>query len=974
MDPLFGRRSELAALVSAFERAEQGHGSLAVLSGEAGIGKSRLMRELAAHANERGSAVAWGRAWEAGGAPTFWPWTQVFRALECDPFESFGGAPDASQRFALFDQAAQVLARAAREKPHLVLLDDLHAADVPSLLLLLFVAREISGMRVLLVGATRETHAYAEPEVAGLLAKVRREALVVPLPRLTGEEVVAWATARSAANAERIFSMSEGNPLFVEELLRVGLSPGALPSGLSAVLDEHLSRLSPRARSTLDAAAVLGREFSVEALAASFGLSPDEVAEDANEATTAGILTASEHGTRVFSHALLRDRLYDRLPPTRRAELHWQAGLANIQGVITHATAAYHLLEGCAAGQWQTAALTARDAAEAALIQFGYEEAAALAQRALSVVERGTAIGCELELVRAEALIRIGSAKEGRALCRSIALIAAELPSPELIAKAALVYGTEFMTAAVDNQMVELLRLGLERLPKEPSALRVRVMARLSAALTPPVDEEGAREILDLMRTSLAMAREVGDKQAILFACTMATQSVTMMTFEERAALVVETVALARELGQRLILARMSGLLIALLIEQGRRAEANVELRAFEDLIGELPKVHRWRLPAVQSVLALLDGRRDDAVRLSDESNAGALEGSPAHAVWGLQRMAISQAFGDPAAIVPDAAEMLRIGIGKRGTQIQAWVLAALEKPVEARAALEASPGFERGFPTGLFAGAACVLAQDAELSARVYPSLQAESAHNQVFWGLSGSSFFGPTSRVLGDLALLLGRRDEAVAHYNDAVEHCRRMGAKPLLALSLEGLRACGKTNVSERPLRSPQRLSVRREGELWLIESNGAEVRVKHSKGIVYLEQLVLHVGRELHVLVLVGADQGASDAGEILDTRAKAEYQRRLELVDAELEQARSLGDDRGVARARTELDALAEQLAAAVGLGGRDRRAASNVERARINVQRRLKDTIDSVSAADAALGRYLQATVKTGTFCSFMPL
>jgi hypothetical protein len=974
MDPLFGRRSELAALVGTFERAEQGHGSLAVLSGEAGIGKSRLMRELAAHATERGATVAWGRAWEAGGAPTFWPWTQIFRALDCDPFESFGSAPDASQRFALFDQAARALARSAREKPHLILLDDLHAADVPSLLLLLFVAREVGAMRLLLAGATRETHVYSEPEVGTLLAKVRREALVVPLPRLTGEEVGAWAAARSVASPERIFSMSEGNPLFVEELLSVGLGTGALPSGLSAVLDEHLSRLSPRARSTLDAAAVLGREFSVEALAVSFGLSLDAVAEDANEATRAGILTTGEHGTRVFSHALLRDRLYDRLPPTRRAELHWQAGLANIQGVITHATAAYHLLEGCAAGEWQTAALTARDAAEAALVQFGYEEAAALAQRAMSVVERGTAIGCELELVRAEALIRIGSAKEGRALCRSIALIAAELPSAELIARAALVYGTEFITAAVDRPMVELLRLAVERLPSEPSALRVRVTARLSAALTPPVDEEGAREILDLMHASLAMAREVGDKHALLFACDMATQSAYMMSFEARTALVLETVALARELGQRLILARMSGMLITLLVEQGRRAEANVELRAFEELTDELPKAHRWRLLAVQSVLAVLDGRREDALRLSDESASVGPEGSPAKTAWGLQRMAIAQAFDDPAAIVPDAADLLRIGVGKRGTQIQGWILAALQKPAEAHAALASSPGFELGFPTGLFAGTACVLARDAELAALVYPALTCYAADSQVFWGLSGAGVFGPTSRVLGDLALLLDRRDEAAAHYRDAVEHCQRMGAKPLLALSLEGLRACGKTSTTQRPPPSPQGLSVRREGELWLIEWSGAEVRVKHSKGIVYLEQLVLQVGRELHVLVLVGAEQGASDAGEILDTRAKAEYQRRLELCDAQLEQARSLGDDRGVARARTELDALAEQLATAVGLGGRDRRAASNVERARINVQRRLKDTIDSVLAADAALGRYLQATIKTGTFCSFMPL
>jgi tetratricopeptide (TPR) repeat protein len=974
MAPLFGRKSELAALVAALERAEQGRGSLCVLSGEAGIGKSRLMRELAAHATGQGLAVAWGRAWEAGGAPTFWPWTQVFRTLGRDPFAACGSALDASQRFALFEQAARMLGEAGKQTPHLVLLDDLHVADVPSLLLLLFVARELGGQRVLLVAASRETHGQSASEVGALLTKLRREALVVSLPRLTAEEVGAWATARSTASPERIFSMSEGNPLFVEELLSVGVAPGVLPSGLSAVLDEHLSRVSPRARSVLDAAAVLGREFSVEVLGSAFGLSPDEVAEDANEALAAGLLTAGERGTRIFSHALLRDRLYELLPPTRRAELHWQAGLAAIRGAITHATAAYHLLEGCAAGHWQMAATTARDAAQAALTQLGYEEAAALAQRALAVVQQGTTLCCELELVRAEALIRIGKVEEGLALCRSIACVASSLPNAELIAKAALVYGTEFASGAVDDRMVALLRLGLEGLPVEPTALRARVMARLSAALSPPNDEAGAREILQLMRASLAMAREAGDKHALLYACNMATLSANFMSFEERTALVLETVALARELDQRVILARMSGVLITLLVEQGRRAEANVELRAFEELIEELPKVHRWRLLAVQSVLAVLDGRREDALRLSDESRKLAPTGAPGGNIWGLQRIAIGQAFGDPAALAEDAAELLRIGSNMRGTQLQAWILGALDKPAEARAALESSPGFELGFPTGLFAGAACALIRSVDLAQRVYAPLKLEAVNNRMFWGASGTSVFGPTSRVLGDLALLLGRRDEAQVHYQTAVEQCRCMGAKPLLALAVEGLRACGKTTSSAPPPASRRELSLRREGELWLIEADGTAVRLKHSKGIVYLEQLVLQVGRELHVLVLVGAEHGASDAGEILDVRAKAEYQRRLELVDARLEQARSLGDDRGVEQARSELDALAEQLAAAVGLGGRDRRAASNVERARINVQRRLKDTIDSVMAADASLGRYLQATVKTGTFCSFMPL
>jgi non-specific serine/threonine protein kinase len=198
--------------------------------------------------------------------------------------------------------------------------------------------------------------------------------------------------------------------------------------------------------------------------------------------------------------------------------------------------------------------------------------------------------------------------------------------------------------------------------------------------------------------------------------------------------------------------------------------------------------------------------------------------------------------------------------------------------------------------------------------------------------------------------------------------------MGAKPLLELSSRGREAAGATR-SRAPEAPPRRsLALRREGDVWVVDADAKTIRLRHTKGFAYLEQLVAHAGRELHVLVLVGAEHGDGDAGAILDARAKAEYQRRISDLDERIEHARALGDDQGVARARAELDAVAEQLAAAVGLGGRDRRAASRVSRARINVQRRLKDAIAAIAALDATLGRYLKATIKTGTFCSYQPL
>lgn len=150
--------------------------------------------------------------------------------------------------------------------------------------------------------------------------------------------------------------------------------------------------------------------------------------------------------------------------------------------------------------------------------------------------------------------------------------------------------------------------------------------------------------------------------------------------------------------------------------------------------------------------------------------------------------------------------------------------------------------------------------------------------------------------------------------------------------------------------------------------------APFRVKHTKGMDYLDQLVGNPGRELYVLVLAGAGEGPEDAGAILDDRAKQAYKRRLEELDRELADAEALADPRRASRAREELDALAEQLASAVGLGGRDRKAASNVERARVNVQRRLKDAISRIAEHDATLGRYLDTTIRTGTYCVYRPV
>jgi tetratricopeptide (TPR) repeat protein len=166
-------------------------------------------------------------------------------------------------------------------------------------------------------------------------------------------------------------------------------------------------------------------------------------------------------------------------------------------------------------------------------------------------------------------------------------------------------------------------------------------------------------------------------------------------------------------------------------------------------------------------------------------------------------------------------------------------------------------------------------------------------------------------------------------------------------------------------------------RREGDSWSITFDGRTVRVRDLKGMRYLARLLAYPGRELHVLDLVAAETGHSvvigDAGELLDERAKAAYRRRLTEIEDDIEQARSLGDWRREAQADTEREFLIRELARAVGLGGRSRRAGSASERARAAVTRAIRQAIARIGEHDAQLGEHLGAAVRTGTHCAYVP-
>jgi len=248
-----GRERELAEMTVGLQDAIGGKGRLFLLSGEPGIGKSRLAEEVARYARNRGGRVLVGRCWEAGGAPAFWPWVQSLRsylraddrddvvselgpgAAEIAPilpelYELIPGLPrptapeseSEGARFRLFHATTEFLRRASERRALVLMLDDLHAADTPSLLLLRFLTRELGSMHVLLLAAMRDVDPIPGEALTAMLAEVAREPITrrASLTGLSEDEVaryvqLAAAQIASSELTSALYSGTEGNPLFV---------------------------------------------------------------------------------------------------------------------------------------------------------------------------------------------------------------------------------------------------------------------------------------------------------------------------------------------------------------------------------------------------------------------------------------------------------------------------------------------------------------------------------------------------------------------------------------------------------------------------------------------------------------------------------------------------------------------------------------------------------------------------------------
>ncbi|MEZ4552299.1 MAG: protein kinase [Dehalococcoidia bacterium] len=458
-----GRERELEQLQGALDAAFQRRGSITMLVGEPGIGKTRTVQELETYARMRGATVLWGRAHETAGAPAFWPWVQIGNQYSTEHdlaalgpslpptvapeltrlfpwLRDQGGVADpppaepAVAEFRLYEAFTRFLAVAAERAPLVVVLDDLHWADKPTLLLLRHLARELGRTRILVVGTYRDTELARTHPLSEALAELNREGGFqrIVLRGLERSEVASYVRQQAGGDVateivDRVFEETEGNPFFLAEVVNLMAQEGtltagsvsdiAIPDGVREALGRRLDRISEETNALLQVAAVVGREFTYDTLSLLGERTDDELLRMIEEGLAARVIEElPQPGRYRFTHALMQETLLDELTTTRRVRLHGQVGeaLERRWGPLAEERAprlALHFLESSTltSAHAEKAYRYATLAAEQAEARQAWSEAARWWGQAVSLIE-SEAPPADADL--AQALYRWGRAQE----------------------------------------------------------------------------------------------------------------------------------------------------------------------------------------------------------------------------------------------------------------------------------------------------------------------------------------------------------------------------------------------------------------------------------------------------------------------------------------------------------------------------------------------------------------------------------
>ncbi|MEZ0581134.1 BTAD domain-containing putative transcriptional regulator [Nocardioides sp. MH1] len=795
--PMVGRDAELAGLMSALGAAESGRPSYAVLTGEPGIGKSRLAGEMLLQARRRNVVVLHGRCSQDEGAPPLWPWRAVLAGIGVDLVDLVGQAgTDEGGRFRAWQLITSAVLEAARERPVALLMDDLHWADPPTLRVLRMLVESATDERLLVVGAWR-----AHPPPTGPLADAaesfaRAHALRLDLgglPERAAGAIYEAVTGQAMAggSADLLVQRTDGNPFFLVELSRlaaergggVDLAGGQLPAAVGDVIDRRLTRLPDDTVSALRFAAVIGRRFDLSTLAAAARIDEDDALDVVEPAQAAGLVR--EHGVDhyLFTHALVRDRLREGIGASRTARVHARIAEAFAQAPGRESEEARHWREAgpsYAGRAWRSAVA----AAAMARRLHDHDEAAALLDGALQSMEDDAIASAtdRLAVLMDLAEAHRWAGRQGdlvQAAERAVAA-AREIGDAEALARAAVTVSTGVLWRSAppgrtNDVVLGALHDSLAQLPSGDSELRCRVM--LALAIEADHDEEATRWSGD----ALAMARRLDAPALVMAAHQVAHMEWLPSTAPDRLDHITEALGIARELGDE-----RAGVVCGTL-----RAGALGELGRVEDMWAQvaetLADARRLRIAYGDLVLtgleipwAALAGRWDDCERglahvaeLAEDLDHGSVEETIE-----ICRFAIAYWSGRPADALAPLGLFLEMG-APFGTAVAVCRWRAGDEEGARQAYAEHGPPPEEEANLS-----ALVWAHAAELAAYLGDADLAASAHAQLL-PLSGrpcavgvAIVMAPVDAYLALAASAMGRTEEATSYADAALASSEAWG----------------------------------------------------------------------------------------------------------------------------------------------------------------------------------------------------
>jgi class 3 adenylate cyclase/tetratricopeptide (TPR) repeat protein len=850
-----GRVAERARLRELWGQAREGSLRLALISGEAGVGKTRLSTHLALEAHGQGATVLYGRCDEDLGVP-YQPWGQALGHFvkEAPPavlrahVERHGGdlgrlvpnlgdrvpglpsprqSDPETERYLLYAAVAGLLEGAGEREPVVLILDDLHWADGPTLSLLRHVVTAGASMRVLVVGAYRDSELSREHPLTALLADLHRERGVRRL-KLTGlqvGDVVALMEAAAGheldedgrALAREIARETAGNPFFAGELLRHLAESGAtvrqeggrwrlvgdvadlgLPQSVREVVGRRVERLGSDARTALSAAAVIGRDFDLDLLVAVVDLPEARLLDLLDEAVAASLLreTGERAGRFTFTHALVEHTLYEDLGRTRRARLHQRVAEAleeqcgedpgeRLGELAAHWAAAVVSVDTAKALHY------ARQAAERALAQLAPDEAVRWYRQALGL--HAQAAGgdsrerCELLIGLGEAQRQSGSSAFRQTLLDATRL-AQRFDDTDRLSRAVLANtrGITSHVGVVDGERVQALEAAARTLP-EGDPRRAQVLALLASELHHSGDPWRCRQ---LAAEAIEIARAAGDEAALVRTLMWAGWAITAPdTLQQRRRLVDELFDLARRLDDPAVDYVVAIWRFVIGVEAGDRAQVESAMAAGRAVAASVPNpTLGWAWRMFEAVWSAVQGDLEGSERAAvGAAEAGRAAGEPdATMMFGAQLFNVRFWQGRLGELADRAVRDTREQDSLPAHRASA-ALALIEvgRADEARELLlvEDLQGipWEQTWSLAMTVWAlVCARLGVVDRAGELYELLAPFSG--QVV--AAPASAFGTFAWALGVLAATMGRYEEAERHFAAAAEIERRLGAPLFLA----------------------------------------------------------------------------------------------------------------------------------------------------------------------------------------------